>query len=607
MSVPFFQALTINPTMLLSPIYTLSPSMLLNMVKSGAARILHKENIINQMNYFPISDHDTGSNIASLMRFLLAESYSSSQLSGMLKQIADASLVGACGNSGMIFSAFFVGFASSESHDESFTTQGFTKCVELGVKQAYQSVQEPVEGTILTVMREWLNACKREMGTRDFLSFFEKSIQVAKDALKKTQYQLPVLKRSHVVDAGAYGFVEFLQGMYHFLANPTEALQESEVPQSHALTHHDHEERPDYRYCFESLLSGGNIDVDKIKALLKNLGNSLVVNQSFSFTKIHLHTNDVMQVTYLLQKQAHISHQKIDDMIHQWQITENRKYPIALVTDSNADVPSEFVEQNQIHILPIQIRLGDSMLLDRITVNLKTLFHKIHHENQPARTAPPSPDAVSRYLNFLTSHYESVIVITASSHLSSMHQIIANQAAKVSQSRITVIDSLKNAVAQGLLVMKAAELIEQGKSHAAIVEEIEGLRQKAQIYVAFDELKTIIKSGRAPRYLAFLNWLPIKPIICLNAAGKPRLASVAFGRKHVEEKIILFLKKFLAKYKKCRIGIVHSSTPEYAQAFSNRLTTALNIPVTFVQEASAAVGINVGQGCIGIGVISDEN
>ncbi len=197
-------------------INSLSPTLFLKMVFTGGKQIIQSENELNQLNVYPVPDGDTGSNMAALMRYVLAQNYPTDHFGGLLTALADASLIGSCGNSGMILSAFFVGLTKLQTIGQktSLSIQDFIDCLASGVKQAHKAVAHPVEGTILTVMQSWLNACLAERSQcKNFGSLFQATLPAAESALKQTEFLLPALRDNHVIDAGAFGFTRFIQGM----------------------------------------------------------------------------------------------------------------------------------------------------------------------------------------------------------------------------------------------------------------------------------------------------------------------------------------------------------------------------------------------------------
>lgn len=592
------------------PVYHLTPNLFIQMLKSGAKKILAKESKINDLNVFPVNDHDTGTNIGGLMRFMLASHYPNNSFSNLFKHVADSSLIGAAGNSGIIFSAFFSGLALDKTlHGTTLSAKEFLNCIRAGVKEAYKAVANPVEGTVLTVMRTWAAAFgeQAEKG-EDYIALFDASIRQAEDALKETEHQLPILERSHVVDAGAYAFLLLLKGMFDYLTQKDESTEVEMIEEetySDQPMEHSHEIHSNHQYCFESILLTKS-DPNAIRTALVGLGDSMVINRSPSFMKIHIHTDQPKDVTVELKKFGAIQSQKIDDMQKQFAITHQRKHRIALVTDSSADLPQHFIDANQIHVIPIQMRLGEHALLDGLTVDLEQVYEAINDEDKKASTAAPSPEIAYRYLSYLASRYESVIAVTIASQMSGVHQLMSQQAKKIG-SNVTIVDSRKNSVAHGLLVMKAAELIEQGLSHNEIVKKIDAIANDTNIYLAVNDFKTIAKSGRVPKSMGLVAGLAhFKPIMTLNATGKSAVAAIAFGATMAEKRMVNVVKKHMAGKRHYRIAIVHSLAAEKAEKMAKLLKEKLDVVPVFIKETSCAVGLHAGRGCIAVGVMEDS-
>lgn len=596
----------------------LNPALFLKMIFTGGKQIIQNEHELNQLNVYPVPDGDTGSNMAALMRYVVAQQYPTDNFGSLLTALADASLIGSCGNSGMILSAFFVGLSQLKSIAEktSLTINEFIDCLASGVKQAHKSVAQPVEGTILTVMQAWLNACMEKRAVcKDFGSLFRDTVPAVRSALSQTEFLLPALKDNHVVDAGAFGFTELVIGMEKALEDPDnfDVHWEDHETFHHHSTHHNHhtELSPDaYQFCMETLLSGTHENLDSLHQQLEGFCDSVVLNQSPSHIKAHVHTTDIMRCTDLLKKYGSIIHQKIDDIKIQWAINEHRKHKIAIVTDSSADLPDELRADAQIHSLPNQVRIGEHLLLDRLTVDLPTLFEQTGNPHHKPGTAAPTAAIVSRYLHFLASHYESVIVITLSSKLSSAHQLIKNQAEHVAHTsgvKIDVIDSLSLAAGHGLLVMKAAKLLNEGLAHDDIVAALNDARSNIRIYVAIDELKTMRESGRLSKIMhKIADWGRLKPILSIDHIGQISMSGLALGKNKSWAKISTLISKFIGQTKNYTMLISHTAQTEKIDAFIAYLEESVGAKINYVCETAPSVGVHAGRGTIAVAMLNEK-
>lgn len=179
----------------------------------GALNLLAEKDDLNKINVFPVADGDTGSNLASLMQAILDRVDPNTPSVNMtLNSVATASLIGARGNSGIIFAQYLNAVARMFEQGEQ-NALGFASSFEKAVPEAYQALLEPKEGTILTVMRVWSESLYerflKEETLEKALIFAEKK---AYEAVKQTEFQLSVLRKNQLVDSGAKGFYRFIEG-----------------------------------------------------------------------------------------------------------------------------------------------------------------------------------------------------------------------------------------------------------------------------------------------------------------------------------------------------------------------------------------------------------
>lgn len=594
---------------------TLNPTLFLKMVFNGGKQIVQSESKLNQLNVYPVPDGDTGSNMAALMRYMLSQQYPTGNFGELLTALADASLIGSCGNSGMILSSFFVGLALDKSISDKteLSIAEFVNIAKSGVEQAHRSVAEPVEGTILTVMQAWLDALTEQYDScADFQTLFNATLPAAESALTQTEFQLPTLEENSVVDAGAFGFTKMLQGMDEALEDDSDfdTHWEDNAVFSHDVAHaHHHAELSEdaYQYCYETLLSGNTDQIDALNAELGKFSDSIVLNQSPSHIKAHIHTTDIMRATEVLKKYGTIIHQKIDDMKIQWAISEHRKHKVAIVTDSSADIPEDFKKEAQIHTIPMQVRLGNHSLLDRLTIDLPTLYEQINSYETKTTTSAPTAEIVKRYLHFLSSHYDSIIVLTVSSGMSSTHQLIKNQADHLTGLKIDVVDSKTIAAGHGLLVMKAANLIASGMSHDQAVAELEKARERIKVYLAIDEMQSMRESGRVSKIVhKIADWGHLKPILSLDEKGNPSVAGLTLGKQKAWKKIYSLIGKFANKATRSTTLISHTATKEKVNTFIEQLQKATGTKVKEACETAPSLGVHAGRGSIAVAIMDES-
>lgn len=185
-------------------------------VVAGAGRVIRMAPQLNEINVFPVADHDTGSNMAATMRALAAGAHlgKATSLARVSEEIADSGLLDARGNSGSILVELFYGFAEGFEGAERVNSARFAKACVSAAERAAHAVTEPREGTILTVLRVVAQFLEKHAPDEpDFTRLLASVLPVARQAVLDTTGQLDVLSESHVVDAGAQGFLYFLEGI----------------------------------------------------------------------------------------------------------------------------------------------------------------------------------------------------------------------------------------------------------------------------------------------------------------------------------------------------------------------------------------------------------
>ncbi|WP_187992223.1 DAK2 domain-containing protein [Listeria innocua] len=571
---------------------------------NGAAEVISKKDELNRINIFPVADGDTGSNLASLMQAIIdnvsPREYSTKEL---LEEVASAALIGARGNSGMIFAQYLNAVAESYHHLES-TFDGLVEAFQKAVHKAYEALLDPKEGTILSVMKAWSEALA---GTYEQERSFQQSLlnaqRVAEQALINTEFQMDILRKNRLVDSGAKGFYYFIAGLTNAYCGGTVSTPnnyvEQETPQEH--THFETSE-PIYRYCSE-FIKEATISHQTLSEILAPKGDSLVIAGNEKQTKIHIHTNEPQEILSLLSEFGKMTYQKVDDMRLQYEVTKNPRANIAIVTDSIADLPEDFLLEHQVHVLPMNILAGEENFLDKLTVGPTLIQQKLTQQHKMS-TAQPTIRTVDALLSFLENKYQHVLVIAVSAKLSGTYQLIKQRikARDLSSEWIRVIDSKLNSVAQGLLVKQAVELVETGKTFDEVTQKIEQLTAQTFIYVAVADLAPMVESGRIPRILGKLaQKLSLYPIVSLDRNGEGKLIGVSFSQKQSMKKII----KKVAKLQLKELAITHVSSERDAKLWQKELEAKIG-GNSYLVDSSAAIAISAGLSSVAVAGIKKE-
>ena len=277
---------------------TIDAAAFQQMVIHAAAAISVEKQQVNDLNVFPVPDGDTGTNmsltIAAAAGEMKKKSYDT--VGQAAQATASALLRGARGNSGVILSLLFRGFAKAIKDRETMDGRDLAIALDFGVAAAYKAVMKPAEGTILTVSRM---AAARAAGTAREDNCAEAvlaaAIEEGQAALADTVNQNPVLKKAGVVDAGGKGFLVILQGMLDELRGlpVPEVSEEQDAPAERAEFGAFSSEEIKYGYCTEFICSRDTKkDPELLRGFLNNLGDSLVLVEDDDIIKVHVHTND---------------------------------------------------------------------------------------------------------------------------------------------------------------------------------------------------------------------------------------------------------------------------------------------------------------------------
>lgn len=586
----------------------IDPKELLFAFQQGAIQLINQKQLLNQINVFPVSDGDTGSNLASLMQTILEETTEESHsVVEVFEKVADASLLGARGNSGIIFAQYFNGIYNHLLQlEEKSSVQSFIESVKSAINEAYQAIEQPVEGTIITVIRSWAEALDDSEQLFSLELLLPNALDKAKLALENTTNQLKVLKKNQVVDAGAKGFYLFIEGFTEAFVTKRTALhlvQDSaeSVKIERSEQEHIHTTEPTYRYCTEILLDQVALSKSELQQKLRPFGDSLIVAVNRGKARIHIHSNQPDEVLKYLSGVGQPIQQKADDMLLQYQVNKQRKAPIALVTDSIADIPADYLLENQIHVLPMNILMGDTSYIDKITLQTKQFFDLDRQTDGRATSSQPTLKTVENLFSFLETRYEAILVITVAGKLSGTYYTVKEAAKRNRTIPIEVIDSRQNSAAQGLLVMNANEWIQAGLPFTRIASRVVEKREQLKILVSVDDLDPMIQSGRIPQFVGKVaKRVNLKPIVSLDDFGEGKLSNFAFSRSGNEKKIFRELSKVNEQHKIKRYVIIHANNEEKAKLWGRKLREQLALSPSYITDSSTVIAMSAGAGSVAV-------
>ena len=466
-------------------INSINAAVLAKMFLNGAKNLESKKEWINELNVFPVPDGDTGTNMS--MTILAAAKEVSAlehpDMASIAKAMSSGSLRGARGNSGVILSQLFRGFAKVIGKEQEVTVPVLSHAVQKAVETAYKAVMKPKEGTILTVARGAADkATQMAEETNDMVLFLDEVIKEAERVLKKTPDMLPVLKQAGVVDSGGQGLVVILQGAYDALLGKeldTASITASAGAGAAAKITKETEAEIKFGYCTEFIIVLDHPLLDhqerKYKSFLESIGDSTVVVADDEIVKTHVHTNDPGLAIQEALTHGSLSRIKIDNMReeHQERLIKDAQ-KVAEMQAAQADAaPQAQKEQEQKEIGFIAVSAGDG---------LSEVFRGLGADYmiEGGQTMNPSTEDILNAVEKVAADH--VFVLPNNKNII----LAANQAAELSEEKKVHVIPTKT-IPQGITALinfipeQTAE-----ENEARMLEEIENVKTGQVTYAVRD-------------------------------------------------------------------------------------------------------------------------
>jgi len=575
-------------------------------LRAGALAVVREQETLNRINVFPVPDADTGANLASTLRAAAAALTAPNELTvgQTVRTAADAALDGARGNSGAIFAQFLHGMAESIGTRVSVTTREFVAAVRRGTDAAQQALAQPVEGTIISVLRAW-SAALEEQTARilDFRELLGKALDRAHEALANTPKQLAVLARHGVVDAGAQGFVYFLEGISTFFRDRRAAswrragLSEAQ-PTPFAAAHAEFDST--YRFCSEGLLSGERLDRKAIAKAVLPLGGSLVVAGGGSRLRIHLHTNEPQRLFALLAEFGKLERTKIDDMILQ-QLAA-REATIALVSDSSCDLPEATAHAIGLVKVPLTLSFGDETFTDGVDITPPQFYQRLAAATVPPKTSQPAVGDFRATFQRLLETHEGIISLHLSAGLSGTYQAALAAAQQVDPRCIRVVDTRLISVTLGLVAAAVGEAIASGATLDEATALAGRVSREIKLLAAIPSLETAVRGGRVSKAQARVaGLLRIHPVLSIGEDGKSKREGIHFGFVASLRGLVKRAVRF-ADGKPVRLMIAHASAIGAAEYVAERLTAHFGVTEIPIVNLTSVLAAHTGPGAVGLAV-----
>jgi DegV family protein with EDD domain len=564
---------------------------------------------INRINVFPVPDGDTGTNFSLTLRAVAdaLRALGDAPLGVTAKTAARGAVLGARGNSGMMLAHFLLGFAEVMDGKEQATAEEVAEGFQVGAEHLYGSLDDPREGTILTVAREAALAARRAAtDSPDISVFMNRLLQEGEVALARTPELMAVLKEAGVVDAGGKGFVRMLEGVVRYiegdpilpitLTDTMENLAPAAIMEVAA-------ER-DFQYCTEVMVRGEQLPpANEVRTQIRNFGGSVQVVLAGDLLKIHVHTDTPEAVFTFAARWGAIETTKAEDMRAQHRkLAHGDRRPVAVVADSSADLPDAVLDRHHIALVPLQVMFGDQTFRDRVELKGEDFYRRMRASKVNPTTSQPTPGEFVRVLRDARAEADEVVAVLLAARLSGTYQSGVTAARAAGIEGVEFVDSASASLGLGLLALRAAELAESGWNAKAIAEELRRVRRQSGCFITVDRFDNLLRSGRVTRGKALIaGMLDVKPILSLDDLGGIVPVDRVRGRQNVVPRVLSLLERRLSpRPATVRFGIVHAEAPEIAERVRAALVAAYQPRDCFVALATGVLGAHVGFGAWGV-------
>ena len=506
---------------------------------------------INDLNVFPVPDGDTGINMKKTLEggVNAVVSLNDEKVGDLANSMSRGMIFSARGNSGVILSQFFKGFSIGLKDLVNLSVDMFTEAMELGVKQAYSAVNNPVEGTILTVMREASNRAK-DSNVECFEDYFRTFLKEANESLLRTPELLPELKKAGVIDSGGAGFIKIFEGMALAIdGNILEGIEEKTTNISNEVNVFNSTSEFEFGYCTEFILQLlkkkvdiENFDIKIITDYLETIGNSIVAFKDEDIVKVHIHTFEPGKVIQYCQQFGEYITFKMENMSvqHSELSLENviEKENVYIAVSNGTGISNQFLE----------------MGVDYIVEGGQTMN-------------PSTEDFISAFKKFKAKNIivfpnNSNIIMTAkqSSEIYKDANVIVIPTKSIAQcySGLSMVDYDRS-------INEQIEVIEEQINNVKTVEVtysirdcvIDNLQVKNGDYIAISEKKVLSVSQMKVETL-------INAIKSIENIDFNEVVTIIYGKDVTDDEISLLEKHFLDEFPWVEMGLINGGQDVYS-------------------------------------------
>lgn len=570
-------------------------------ILAGVRHVSSEREELDRINVFPVPDGDTGTNLALTLHSIAdaVRPLDSRSVGEVAERAAEASVMAARGNSGMLFSRFLLTFARSMREKLRAGSLEVAEALAAAAASLHDVLENPREGTIITVARDMATEARRRAasGGNDLYYSTKDMLAVAQGSLRRTKEMLPALREAGVVDAGAKGFVSFFEGIVQCVEGRIrdDHLDDDAASRSLYFAREAGVGADEGRYCTQIAVRGEGLPDDgTIRSELKGLGTSTIVLRAGNLAKVHIHADEPDAVVAVLARHGEIVSERIEDTT-----LTGATHHVAVVVDSSADLPREWTERHGVTVVPLQVVIDDVTYRDGVDIDAAGLYERMREADGPiAGTSQPSPQAfLDAYRRGIARGAESILGIYISAAVSGTYNAGAAALHGMEGVEGTAFDSRSGSLGAGLLAVRAVELLDGGRELPEVVRELERIRAQSSVLFTVDTMDYLLRSGRVGRAKAWLGgMLDLKPILSITDDGRLTAVARVRGREAVLPRVFELLDERLVEARRYRFGVVHFAAEEMARHIVHELRERYDALEILSGPATAALGVHVGPG-----------
>jgi DAK2 domain fusion protein YloV len=515
---------------------------------------------VNALNVFPVPDGDTGTNMMLTIESALKEAESRPQHSAgeVAAALSHGALMGARGNSGVILSQIIRGIARGIEGKEAFDGGALAEAFQSATQTAYRAVSKPVEGTILTVMKDSAEAAARA-ASRDpgLLNVMGETVKAAWESVRQTPNLLAILREAGVVDAGGQGLAVFFEGMYYYFNGELDKrLLETKVPFPEEMAFVDVHGEEEFGYCTNFVLWGEDLHVEDVREQISNLGQSTVVAGDEHFIKVHIHSEHPGTILDFAVKLGTLHHIEITNMDEQWSSLQPRreKAPVRAVL---------LVEPSPQAIMIIAVSPGEGFDLVLRSVGAAAIV-------PGGQTMNPSAQQLLEAIQALPC--EQVIVLPNNGNV----VMTARQAAALSSKDVRVVPT--DTVPQGIAALVAFNYEADLDANMVAMEQAAAGIQTAEITRAVRDARLNGVQVKEGQVIALLNGVlevaeederaVIDEVLRRMGVQDLELITIYYGEGVTAEEAQALVEHISGVYPKQEIELVYGGQPYYRYILS---------------------------------------